>query len=169
MADYAVSVEQDVIQFIWDELVAAEIMDPLDYYFTDFGFAVVPIFPVQEKPEFANRLENLPYIIYDVYGEFDDTDWWVLKENILLTIIAPSISDINKIKNLIIDKCRRFEESARAINANANQSGHFNINSVWIMSSEVSNEARQEGGRGSGEVVLCVKYVRYLDSSQNYL
>jgi len=171
MVNYREDASYDIINYVWEQLKATSVLDPLDYHFDDYNIDVVPFAPVQENPEFANRLGSLPYMIYEVQSAPapSGSDWWRLRDQITLTIFATDFNDIVAIKNVIMDKLRRMDESARAVNGWVGVSGKYNFHCIEVFGTNMSGETESEAGRVTGEVVIAYDYVRYLDSTGSYL
>lgn len=166
MADYTDHAVNDLVDYVWAGLVADNILDPTDYMYDTTQ--LVPFIPVQDQPEFSNRFGDAPYFIFTVTvlpGQ--DTQWYLMRDEIIFTIVCPDISKIQEISNWMVDKLRRRDDSARLLNAFGG-SGKFNFHSCYLMYTGLDQEARNEAGRVEGEAAFCIEYVRYLDAAGNY-
>ena len=169
--DYTIDASQDIIKYTWEKLKAAGVMTASNYTIAEFGGQIMPIAPVQEMPEFANRFGDHPYIIYEVMTGTapDGDDWWKLRDEITFTIYCTDYDKITSIKNVMVDYFRRMDESARLVNSQSGLSGKFNFLCTTIMGIVMSGESEQENSRQTGEVTIGYDYVRYLDSTGAYL
>jgi hypothetical protein len=169
MPDYTDHAVNDIVDYVWDGLVSAGILDPYDYLYE--SAPLVPFIPVQDQPEFVNRFGNSPYFIYNVTELPADEaqEWWRMRDEIVFTIVCPDIVKIREIFGWMRDRLRRYDESARLINSYSGLSGKFNYHTSYLMYSQIEDEARNEAGRVEGEIAFCVEYVRYLDADGDYL
>lgn len=165
MPDYTDHAVNDLIKYVWDGLVAANVLDSADYG------TLVPFAPLQDLPQFANVFGEAPYLVYVVTSLPADnpTEWWRMRDEVTFTIFTPDVDKAEEIKNWMIERLRKFDESARVLNNHSGISGKFNFHTVYFMSAMPADEARSEDGRVQIEASFCIEYVRYLDSTGNYL
>ena len=120
-------------KYIWNRLKATEIFDEDDYYSDNIGEAIIPILPVQQQPDMSQFLSGKKHIIYDKIGVSYDTLWLICTEQILFTVYSTDVSEINEIRNFMIDEFRRMDESAKDINRSPGFNGDkFKIHSIYV-------------------------------------
>ena len=87
----------------------------------------------------------------------------------MYTIYATDVTEINEIRNFMIDEFRRMDETARDINKWSSLSNKFKFHSVYI--NDISPTAPSEELQGfyATDVILEVKYSRILDNVGRFL
>jgi len=157
-------------KYIWNRLKATEIFDEDDYYSDNIGEAIIPILPVQQQPDMSQFLSGKKHIIYDKIGVSYDTLWLICTEQILFTVYSTDVSEINEIRNFMIDEFRRMDESAKDINRSPGFNGDkFKIHSIYVADMSPTAPSEELQGFFSADVILEVKYSRNTDSSGRYL
>lgn len=126
MTDYNSIASADIRRYVWDQIVSKNLLDDSNYYADGFMEPLVPIIPTQQVPEFNNLLPGKTYIIYDFDVRTIPVQWWMSEEGMTMTIISQSYDKITQIANFLNDTFRRYDESARDINA------YFGTNSDFI-------------------------------------
>jgi hypothetical protein len=152
-------------KYLWDQLVDAEIFNPDDYYSENIGDAIIPIIPVQQSPEMNQFLSGKKHIIYDKVGISYDTMWQVCTEQVLFTLYATDFSDLNEIRNLMIDLFRRMDESAQDVNRWANISTKFKFFSIYVSDMSPISPSEEVQGFLAADVILEIKYARDISTS----
>lgn len=159
----------DIIGYLWDQLIAEEVLDANDYFAPSFGDVIRAIIPVQELPELQNELGDVPYIIYDTMTLPTYTDeWWINRDEYIFTIYSTDVNKVNEIKNFITDKFRKMDKSASELNASIGNEAPFRFLCIELITASVSGETEDEGGRVFGEIIISADYVRDLDADGAY-
>lgn len=162
MADYTKIAFSEIRNFLWTKLQAESILDPDDYWVDKMGIKLNPIIPSQQVPEFQNLLPGQPYITYDIETVEYDTEFWITDEVATLTVVGDGYGKIYQIIEFIKDLFRRYDISAREINASrSNQTFNFlKVHVTGIMSPDIGSEG--DGQTGTIEITYC--YTRQLTS-----
>jgi len=90
-------------------------------------------------------------------------------EQILFTIYSPDVSEINEIRNFMIDEFRRVDESARDVNRFASLSNKFKFFSIFVADISPTEPSEEMQGLMSSDVILEVKYARMVDRVGRFL
>ncbi len=151
-------------KFLWGRLTTLNIFDDEDYYSDNLGESIIPILPVQQAPEMNQFLSGKKHIVYDKIGSSYEDNWMVCCEQILFTIYSTDISEINEIRNFMMDEFRRMDESARDINRWSGLSDKFKFYSIFIADISPTEPSEELQGFFSTDVILEVKYSRMVDS-----
>ena len=167
--NYKLDASIEIRKYLWQKLLDANIFLEEDYYSDNIGETIVPILPVQQSPEMNQFLNGKKHIVYDKIGISYEDNWMVCIEQFLFTIYATDVTEINEIRNFMIDEFRRMDETARDINRWANLSNKFKFHSVYI--NDISPTAPSEELQGfyATDVILEVKYSRILDNVGRFL
>jgi hypothetical protein len=167
--NYKLDMIHDLRKHLWDELINKAIFDPQDYYSDNIGQEIIPIIPVQQQPELNQFLSGKKHIVYDKIGMSYEDNWAICCEQILFTIYSVEIDEINEIRNLMVDTFRRMDDSAKDINNNTSLSKKFKFHSIYM--ADISNTSPSEESKGflSTDVIIEVKYSRYLDLNGKFL
>ena len=168
MADYKLDAVFEMRKYLWDALVAAGIFIERDYYSDNIGDNIVPILPVQQSPEMNQFLSGKKHMVYDKIGMAYEDNWVICNEQVLLTVYATDISEINEIRNLLIDQFRRMDESARDINRWDGLSDKFKFHTIHL--ADISPTAPSEELQGflATDIILEIKYSRILDRTGRF-
>lgn len=149
----------DVINYLWARLTATGVLDETDYFIEEFGTEVVPIIPVQNQPEFANILGELPYLVYEYILKPSFTDnIFTAEESLIFTIYCPDQGRIMEIFRVISEAFRALDESAKRLQASPTTSGKYFFNWTTVDGFELSGESDSESGRGTGEAVITYSF-----------
>jgi hypothetical protein len=89
-------------------------------------------------------------------------------EQILFTIYSTDFSEINEIRNFMMDQFRRMDESARDINRYSGLSDKFKFHSIFIADISPTEPSQELQGFLSADVILEVKYSRMVDSAGRF-
>lgn len=167
MTDYNIDAMYEVRKHLWNELKANNLFDPSDYYSDNVNMEITPIIPVQQQPELNHFLSGKKHIVYDKIGLSYEDNWMICCEKLLFTIYATDVSEINSIRNLMLDVFRRMDDSAKDINSaiTTNKLKFFNTMVVEISPTEASEELQ---GFMSADVILEVKYARTTDGQGRF-
>jgi hypothetical protein len=159
----------DIRRYLWDTLTNLGIFESTDYYSDNLAMDLVPIIPVQQAPELNQFLSGKKHIVYDKIGMSFEDNWAVSCEQILFTIYATDVSEINEIRNVMVDLFRRMDDSARDTNLYAGISHKFKFFSIFIADISPTMPSEELAGFLSADVVLEVKYARHLDELGRFL
>lgn len=167
MTDYNIDAMYEVRKHLWNELKDNNLFDPHDYYSDNINMEIIPIIPVQQQPELNHFLSGKKHIVYDKVGLSYEENWMICCEKLLFTIYATDVSEINAIRNLMLDVFRRMDDSARDINSaiTTDKLKFFNTMVAEISPTEASQELQ---GFMSADVVLEVKYARITDGQGRF-
>jgi hypothetical protein len=107
-------------------------------------------------------LSGKKHIVYDKIGLSYEENWMICCEQMIFTIYATNFSEVNEIRNLMVDVFRRMDDSANDLNASKStpKIKFFNTMVVEISPTEPSQELQ---GFLSADVILEVKYARSTD------
>ncbi len=168
--NYKIDAMLELRKYVWAKLQAAEIFDPEDYYSDNIGETLVPIFPVQQQAEMSQFLSGKKHIIYDKIGVAYDTLWLICNEQILFTVYSTDVSEINEIKNFMIDEFRRMDESAVDVNRSSGfNSEKFKFHSIYVSDMSPTEPSEELHGFYSADIIIEAKYSRITNSSGRYV
>lgn len=157
-------------KYLWGRLKATGIFDEDNYYSDNIGEAIIPILPVQQQPDMSQFLSGKKHIVYDKIGVSYDTLWLICTEQILFTVYSTDVSEINEIRNFMIDEFRRMDDSAKDINRSTGfNTSKFNIHSVHVADMSPTAPSEEIQGFFSADIILEVKYSRNTDSSGRFI
>ena len=167
MTNYNIDAMYEIRRHLWAELIDSGLLSEEDYYSDQINDNVIPIIPVQQAPEFNQFLSGKTHIVYDKIGLSYEENWMICCEKILFTVYSTDVSEINSIRNLMIDAFRRMDQSAKDVNASKSTPLliFFNIMVAEISPTEPSQELQ---GFMSTDVILEVKYARDVDSEGRF-
>lgn len=167
--DYKADVMYDLRKYLWENLKAAKIFDYRDYYSDNINEEIVPIIPVQQSPEMNQFLSGKKHIIYDKIATSYEDNWMICNEQILFTIYAVGYSELNEIRNLMIDLFRRMDDAAKDVNRSNQISNKFKFHTMYIADISPTVPSEEIKGFLSTDVVLEVKYSRILDVNGRFI
>ena len=169
MVNYKLDAMIELRKYFWQKLKDANIFTASDYYSDNVGQEIVPLIPVQQSPELNQFLSGKKHIVYDKIGISYEDLWAICNEQILFTIYSTDVSEINEIRNFMLDLFRRVDESARDVNHWSGVSDKFQFYSIFI--SDMSPIAPSEELQGflSADVILEIKYARSSDSNGRFI
>lgn len=167
--NYKLDATSELRKYLWSELVNIGIFNEEEYYSDALNQTLIPIIPVQQATELNQFLSGKKHIVYDKIGMSYDENWMICIEQVLFTIYATDISEINEIRNFMTDLFRRMDSSARDINMWSGISNKFKFYTIYI--ADISPIAPSEEMKGffSADVVLETKYSRMLDIEGRYI
>jgi hypothetical protein len=167
--DYKADAMLDIRKYLWSQLTSSSVFELDDYYSDNLGESIIPIIPVQQVAEMSQFLSGKKYIVYDKIGLSYEELWAICCEQILFKVYSTDISEINEIRNLMVDVFRRMDESARDINRSSGLSNKFKFYSIYVAEISPTEPSEEIQGFYSTEVILEVKYSRYTDTSGRFL
>jgi hypothetical protein len=167
--NYKLDAMLELRKFLWKELSDREIFDETDYWSDNLGENIIPIMPVQQTAEMNQFLSGKKHIIYDKIGMAYDDIWLICTEQVLFTIYSTDFSEINEIRNFMIDQFRRMDDAAKDVNKWAGLSNKFKFHSIYIADISPTSPSEELQGFFSADVILEVKYSRFTDSIGRYL
>lgn len=169
MTDYKIDSMFELRKFLWAKLLEAGVFDLRDYYSDNLNSEVIPIIPIQQAPELNQFLSGKKHLVYDKVGMSFEDNWMISCEQILFSIYAIDLLEINEIRNFMTDLFRRMDESARDVNKWAGISDKFKFHSIFIADISATSPSEELQGFLSADVVLEIKYSRITDSVGRYL
>lgn len=168
MANYKLDAVFEIRKYLWNALTSANIFDAGDYYVDKLNSTIIPIFPVQQSPEMNQFLNGKKHLVYDKIGISYDEAWLICNEQILFTVYAVDYTDINEIKNFMVDLFRRMDETAKNINQSGLTSNKFKFHSIYVSDMSPTSPSEEMQGFLSSDLVLEVKYSRDVDSAGRF-
>lgn len=156
-------------KFLWEQMVTLGIFDDREYYSDNLDSTINPIIPVQQSPELNQFLSGKKHIVYDKVSMSYDNLWMICTEQILFTIYSTDVSEINEIRNFMLDLFRRMDESARDVNRWDGVSDKFKFHSIYISDISPTTPSEELLGFLSSDVVLEVKYSRIIDTDGRFI
>jgi len=169
MVDYKLDAMLELRKFLWTKLLANNIFDAEEYYSDNLQETINAILPVQQASEMNQFFSGKKHIIYDKIGAGYEDLWAICNEQILFTIYATDVSEINEIRTYLIDEFRRMDESARDINRWSGVSNRFKFYSIYISDLSPTSPSEELKGFFSADVVLEMKYSRHTDTEGRYI
>lgn len=160
--DYSIDAMYEIRRHLWSELVEHKIFIERDYYNDSLGKEILPIIPVQQSPELNQFLSGKTHIVYDKVGMSYDENWMICNERMLFTIYSTDYSELNTIRNLMIDVFRRMDDSARDLN-NSRGTDKLKFHSTVILEISPTEPSNELQGFLASDVVIEVKYSRIVD------
>jgi hypothetical protein len=160
MVNYKLDAMLELRKYIWKRLKDTEIFNEDDYYSDNIGEITVPVIPVQQVPELNQFLSGKKHIVYDKIGMSYEDLWAICCEQILFTVYSTDISDINEIRNFMVDEFRRVDESARDVNNWTGLSDKFQFYSIFIADMSPTEPSQEMQGFLSTDIILEIKYAR---------
>ncbi len=159
MIDYKIDAMYEIRKHLWGELVNRGLFDPREYYSDNVGLEINPIIPVQQQPELNQFLSGKKHIVYDKISTSYEENWMICCEQILFTLYSTDVSEINEIRNLMIDLFRRMDDSARDLNGSI-ETGKIIFHNTMVAEISPTTPSEEIQGFFSTDVILEVKYSR---------
>ena len=160
--DYNIDAMYEIRRHLWEELVLSKLVKSSDYYIENTGSEIIPIIPVQQQPEMNQFLSGKTHIVYDKVGMTYEDNWLICCEKLLFTIYSTDVSEINAIRNLMLDVFRRMDDSARDLNSSRN-TDKIIFHNTMIIETTPTEPSQDLQGLLSTDVMLEVKYSRATD------
>jgi hypothetical protein len=167
MANYNIDAIYEIRKYLWEELLLNGLLDENSYYSDNIGSAIIPIIPVQQSPELNQFLSGKAHIIYDKMGSTYEENWMICCEKISFTIYSTDYSEINAIRNLMIDVFRRMDDSAKDLNKSRSTDKIIFYNTL-IMDMSSTEPSEELAGFLSADVIIEVKYSRIINGSGRF-
>lgn len=167
--NYKLDAMYELRKFLWSKLQAAGIFEAIDYYSDNLQETILPILPVQQSPEMSQFFSGKKHIVYDKIGISYEDLWAICNEQIIFTIYATDVNEINEIRNYFIDEFRRMDESAKDINRWSEVSDKFKFYSIYIAEISPTGPSQELQGFMSADIVLEVKYSRHTDTGGRFV
>jgi hypothetical protein len=159
MTDYSIDAMYEVRRHLWQELLENNIIDANAYYSDNLGESIIPIIPVQQAPEINQFLSGKTHIVYDKMGSTYEENWMICCEKISFTIYSLDYSEINTIRNMMVDVFRRMDDSAKDLNESKN-TDKIIFHNTLILEMSPTEPSTELAGFLSADVILEVKYSR---------
>jgi hypothetical protein len=160
--DYSIDAMYEIRRHLWEELTLSKLIKPSDYYIENTGNEIIPIIPVQQQPDLNQFLSGKTHIVYDKIGMSYEDNWMICCEKLLFTIYSTDVSEINSIRNLMIDVFRRMDDSARDLNLSRNTDKLIFHNTMVVETTPTEPSMELQGFLAT-DVILEVKYSRTTD------
>lgn len=157
--DYSIDAMYEIRRHLWEELTLSKLIKPSDYYIENTGNEIIPIIPVQQQPDLNQFLSGKTHIVYDKIGMSYEENWMICCEKLLFTIYSTDVSEINSIRNLMIDVFRRMDDSARDLNLSRNTDKLIFHNTMVVETTPTEPSMELQGFLAT-DVILEVKYSR---------
>jgi hypothetical protein len=159
MTNYSIDAMYEIRRHLWEELVSNSIIDPESYYADNLQESFIPIIPVQQSPELNQFLSGKTHIVYDKIGATYEENWMICCEKLSFTIYSTDYSEINAIRNMMIDVFRRMDDSARDLNR-SKSTDKIIFHNTLILEMSPTEPSQELAGFLSADVILEVKYSR---------
>ena len=159
MANYSIDAMYEIRKHLWQELQSNNLVDPNSYYSDNLGETIIPIIPVQQAPEMNQFLSGKTHIVYDKIGASYEENWMICCEKLSLTIYSTDYSEINSIRNMMIDVFRRMDDSAKDLNR-SRSTDKIIFHNTLILEMSPTEPSEELAGFLSADVILEVKYSR---------
>ena len=167
--NYKIDAMTELRKFLWSQLVDYQIFDAEDYYSDNIGKEIIPIIPVQQAAELNQFLSGKKHIVYDKIGMSSEENWMISCEQILFTVYSTDITDINEIRNFMIDEFRRMDDSAKDVRNSGMVSNKIKFHSIFIADISPTAPSDELQGFLATDIVLEIKYSRILDNSGRFI
>jgi hypothetical protein len=162
MTKYNIDSIYEIRKHLWEELVSNNLLDENSYYSDNLGSSIIPIIPVQQAPELNQFLSGKTHIVYDKMGSTYEENWMICCEKISFTIYSVDYSEINSIRNLMIDVFRRMDYSAKDLNKSKN-TDKIIFHNTLILDMSPTEPSHELAGFLAADVIIEVKYSRIVD------
>jgi hypothetical protein len=159
----------DINKYVWGQLKNNNILNENDYYVDELQTVLTPIVPAQQIPEFNNLLPGQTYLIYDYEEKPNMENWWISEVIATYYIVSPNYDKINEILNFFKDNFRRYDDSAKDINAWSDNPRIYNYHYIYVDGIVSPQHFASEGGIMMGEIQICISYARNIDSNGRFV
>jgi hypothetical protein len=160
--DYSVDAMYEIRRHLWEELTLSKLIKPSDYYIENSGNEIIPIIPVQQQPDLNQFLSGKTHIVYDKIGMSYEENWMICCEKLLFTVYSTDVSEINSIRNLMLDVFRRMDDSARDLNL-SRSTDKLIFHNTMVVETTPTEPSQELQGFLSTDVIIEVKYSRTTD------
>ena len=159
MINYNIDAMYEIRKHLWQELILNKLVDPNSYYSDNLGESIIPIIPVQQAPEMSQFLSGKTHIVYDKIGSTYEENWMICCEKISFTIYSVDHTEINAIRNMMMDVFRRMDDSARDLNS-SKSTDKIIFHNTMIVDMSPTEPSEELAGFLAADVILEVKYSR---------
>jgi hypothetical protein len=163
MVNYSIDAMYEIRKHLWQELQLNNLVDPNSYYSDNLGETIIPIIPVQQAPEMNQFLSGKTHIVYDKIGTSYEENWMICCEKLSFTIYSVDYSEINSIRNMMLDVFRRMDDSAKDLNR-SKSTDKIIFHNTMIVDMSPTEPSEELAGFLSADVILEVKYSRTVTS-----
>lgn len=123
---------------------------------------LTPFVTPQQQPELNDY--NAPYIVYNYSGGASSDNFWMKQEQMSMSIVSATESDIRKAVNVISAYLERGDESAKDLNEwiavnGSPENKKFDYKNIAVVALNSADPATSEGGRYDGLIVIRMRYV----------
>ncbi len=159
MTNYTIDAMYEIRKHLWQELILNSLVDPNSYYSDNLGESIIPIIPVQQAPELNQFLSGKTHIVYDKIGSTYEENWMICCEKLSFTIYSVDHSEINAIRNMMMDVFRRMDDSARDLNR-SRTTDKIIFHNTLILDMSPTEPSEELAGFLAADVIIEVKYSR---------
>jgi hypothetical protein len=163
MTDYNIDAMYEIRKHLWQQIQVNNMLDPNSYYSDNIGETIIPIIPVQQAPEMNQFLSGKTHIVYDKIGTSYEENWMICCEKLSFTIYSVDYSEINSIRNMMLDVFRRMDDSAKDLNR-SKSTDKIIFHNTMIVDMSPTEPSEELAGFLSADVILEVKYSRTVTS-----
>jgi hypothetical protein len=160
--DYSIDAMYEIRRHLWEELTLSKLIKASEYYIENTGSEIIPIIPVQQQPDLNQFLSGKAHIVYDKIGMSYEENWLICCEKLLFTIYSVDVSEINAIRNLMIDVFRRMDDSAKDLNLSRG-TDKLIFHNTMVVETTPTEPSMELQGFLSTDVIIEVKYSRTTD------
>jgi hypothetical protein len=98
-----------------------------------------------------------------------EDNWLICCEQVLFTIYATNVSEINQFRNYMVDRFRRMDASAKDVNAYPTLSDKFKFHSIFVADISPTAPSKELAGFFASDVILEIKYSRITDGAGRFV
>lgn len=167
MTNYHIDAMYEIRKHLWQELLMSGLIDENSYYSDNLGSSIVPIIPVQQAPEMNQFLSGKTHIVYDKMGSSYEENWMICCEKLSFTIYSLEYTEINAIRNLMMDVFRRMDDSAKDLNR-SKSTDKIIFHNTLILDMSPTEPSTDLAGFLSADVIIEVKYSRVVDGQGRF-
>lgn len=167
MTNYHIDAMYEIRKHLWQELLMSGLIDENSYYSDNLGSSIVPIIPVQQAPEMNQFLSGKTHIVYDKMGSSYEENWMICCEKLSFTIYSLDYTEINAIRNLMMDVFRRMDDSAKDLNR-SKSTDKIIFHNTLILDMSPTEPSTDLAGFLSADVIIEVKYSRVVDGQGRF-
>lgn len=158
MADYRSSAAHQLNYWLWQQLKDF-VWNGTDKAFAAYGpsaINLVPIIPAQQIPELNDISGGAPFIVYN-YRPGPKVDLFLQREKCAYVIYDSNYERATALFNYIVDLLRRYDWSARSVNAGLAPS-NYDFKAIWVDTTRSPEPADDAGGRHSAVIMTGYEY-----------
>lgn len=165
---YSDNAINNVREYIWENIINEELLDPDEYYADGFTEHLVPIIPSQQIPEFNNLLPGRTYLIYDFETRPIPPQWWMVEEVVTITVVSQNYEKVVEITSFLQDLFRRYDDSAIEVNNYFDNKNTFMFHYINVESVLSPAPFDEEGAYQMGSASIAYVYSRRTDASGRF-